>query len=179
MSTSGKNEVTASMDTSSGNNNGLRNGKNRALTPCPGSLVDLTNNSAMSDYAVSMKDDSRPPKAVLKISPSSPPLHPHNQGGREGIGYTIEDIVNNTNIIPAALPSISQFPTLNGYPLIKSPSTMDFGADVSEGDAAVAGGDRRPSNTTTIRPLMLPLSRTPTIQASSQAYTHISSRRRP
>ncbi|KAG0066169.1 hypothetical protein BGZ89_007553 [Linnemannia elongata] len=175
MFTSGKNKVTASMNTGPGNNNRLRTGKNRAPTPYPSSLVDPTEDSAASDYAVSMKDDSYPPKTVLKLSPPSAPLHPHNQGGCGGNGYTIEDIVNNTSISLAALPSISQFPTLDGYPLIKSPSTMDFGVEVSGGDAAAAGGDRRPSNATTIRPLMLPLSRTPTIQATSQAYTHTSS----
>ncbi|KAG0051997.1 hypothetical protein BGZ90_006609 [Linnemannia elongata] len=175
MFTSGKNKVTASMNTGPGNNNRLRTGKNRAPTPYPGSLVDPTEDSAASDYAVSMKDDSYPPKTVLKLSPPSPPLHPHNQGGCGGNGYTIEDIVNNTSISLAALPSISQFPTLDGYPLIKSSSTMDFGAEVSGGDAAAAGGDRRPSNATTIRPLMLPLSRTPTIQTTSQVYTHTSS----
>ncbi|KAF9537967.1 hypothetical protein EC957_007406 [Mortierella hygrophila] len=175
MFTSGKNKVTASTNTSSGNNNYLRTGKNRAPTPYPGSLVDPTEDSVVSDYATSMKDNSHPPKTILEFSPPSPPLHPHNQGGHGRNGYTIEEIVNNTSIPLAVFPSISQFPTLDGYPLIKSSSTMDFGAEVSGSDVAAGGGDRRPSNTTTIRPLMLPMSRTPTIQATSQAYTYTSS----
>ncbi|KAG0288418.1 hypothetical protein BGZ96_007827 [Linnemannia gamsii] len=188
MFTSGKPKVTATTNTSPGNNNTnrRRTGKDRAPTPYPSSLVDPTEDSAVSDYAVSMKDDSRPPfspKTVLRLSPPSP-LLPNSQNGNHvksgsgygGNGYTIEDIVNNTSISLAALPSISQFPTLDGYPLIKSPSTMDFGADVSGGDTATAVAEGlRPSNTASIRPLMLPLSRTPTIQATSQAYTHTSS----
>ncbi|KAG9072697.1 hypothetical protein KI688_000471 [Linnemannia hyalina] len=172
MFTSGKNKVTASMNTSSETNSHLRTGKNRPPTPYPGSLVDQTEDSAVSDYAASMKDDSHTPKTILKFSPPSPPLHPHNQGGHGRNGYTIEEIVNNTIVV---FPSISQFPTLDGYPLIKSSSTMDFGAELSGSDVAAGGGDRRPSNTTTIRPLMLPMSRTPTIQATSQAYTYTSS----
>lgn len=187
MFASGKTKVTATMNTNPGNNNTnrLRTGKDRAPTPYPSSLVDPTEDSAVSDYAVSMEDDPRlpfSPKSVLKLSPPSPPLpnsqngsHDRSGSGYGGNGYTVEDIVNNTNISLAALPSISQFPTLDGYPLIKSPSTMDFGVDVSGGDASAVAEGRRQSNTAAIRPLMLPLSRTPTIQATSQAYTHISS----
>ncbi|KAG0274393.1 hypothetical protein BGZ95_009840, partial [Linnemannia exigua] len=202
MFTSGKNKVTASMNSAPSNNSRIRTGKNRAPTPYPGSLVDPTEDSAVSDYAASMMDDSRAPmslKTVLKLSPPSPPLRQqgsHGKGSSSGVGgtggyddkdsrYDIEDIVNNTSISLAALPSISQFPTLDGYPLIKSPSTMDFAAHNSAnskdgrgggGGGAGGGSDagRRPSNTTTIRPLMLPLSRTPTIQATSQAYTQSS-----
>ncbi|KAF9149015.1 hypothetical protein BG015_009218 [Linnemannia schmuckeri] len=179
--TSGKNKIIANMNTSPGNNNRHRTGKNRVPTPYPSSLVDPTDDYAVSEYAISMMDDSRPPKLVLKLSPPSPPLHHLHQGvgrsGGNGCGgnrYSIEGIANNTNITLAALPCISQFPTLDGYPLIKSPSTMDFGVDVPGGDTTTSdgAGNRRPSNTTTIRPMMLPLSLTPTIQAISPAYTH-------
>ncbi|KAF8942093.1 hypothetical protein BGZ47_006901 [Haplosporangium gracile] len=177
--TLGKNKVTASMTTSPGKVNRLRTGKNRAPTPYPSSLVDPTEDSAVSDYAVSMTDDSHPPKTVLKLSPPSPFLHHlhHSGSGYGGNGYSIEEIVDNTSITLAALPSIFQFPTLDRYPLIKSPSTMDSGIDVPGGDTTAAGdaGDRRPSNIAAIRPMMLPLSRTRTIQATSQAHTYTSS----
>ncbi|KAG0198895.1 hypothetical protein BGX33_012008, partial [Mortierella sp. NVP41] len=191
---SGKNKVTASMNMNSNNNNSISNsrpraGKTRAPTPYPASLADRTEESAVSDYAASMVEDPQQhpfPKTVLRLSPPSPPLHSKSGGeGRSGgSGDSIEEIVDNTNIALAAFPSISQFPTLDGYPLIKSPSTMDLSGGenslaVKGGSSASGGGgngdaDRRPSNATTIRPMVLPLSRTPTVQANSQEYTHSS-----
>ncbi|KAF9924710.1 hypothetical protein FBU30_005380 [Linnemannia zychae] len=182
---SGKNKVTTSMN--SNNSQHRRTDKNRVLTPYPSSLINPTEESVISDYVVSTIEDSHydhqpsSTKTILKVSPPSPPLHPMhphdghtktggNGGGFDGAKYSIKDIINNTKNSLTALPSISQFPTLDGYPLIKSPSTNDLGVETSEGDG------RRPSNTNTIRPPeLLPLSRSPTIQATNQVYTQTSS----
>jgi hypothetical protein len=189
MFTSSKIKVTTSMNSSPSNINRLRTGKNRAPTPYPGSLVDPNEDSAISEYAVSMMDDSCAPispKTILKLSLPSPPLRQQGDHGRSGSsgrdayderpGYTIEDIVDNTSISLATFPSISQIPTLDGYPSIKYSSTIGLAAETSISNKTSAGKGRggdagRPSNKITTRPLMLPLSRTPTIQAASQAYT--------
>ncbi|KAF9583633.1 hypothetical protein BGW38_008988 [Lunasporangiospora selenospora] len=102
---------------------------------------------------------------------------------------SIEDVVSSTGITPPLsshpsplLGSISPFPTLDGYPLLRSPSSilLQDSLSVRIGDGSIRNMSSTEANANTgaasdevsrlSLSMMLPLSRTPTIQQNDHEY---------
>ncbi|KAF9946526.1 hypothetical protein BGZ72_000246 [Mortierella alpina] len=147
----------------------IRSSKDRAPTPYPSSLVDAEESSAISEYPSTNEDSPLAPAFSLTVS------HPRNKE-YSGAGYAYDDVEEDKrevvmNIEEAVESTgISQYPTLDGYPLIKSPSTV--GEDIARSSGrnnSGSGGSGGKSDTLAL-PSMLPLTRTPTIQQADQTY---------
>jgi len=139
-----------------------RPSRERPPTPYPHSLVSKEE-SGLSDDARSVLDMDHVVNSTGIASPPLPPLGLYNHQ------LHMQDPMNQQ--------SISQFPTLDGYPLIKSPSTILIsGGDISPGGSDGTGGKEAeggihwPQEGALVLPAMLPLSRTPTIQNSENEY---------
>ncbi|KAG0043998.1 hypothetical protein BGZ83_010782 [Gryganskiella cystojenkinii] len=152
----------------------MRSSRERAPTPYPQSLMSMEE-SGLSEDARSMLDLDQ---VVHSTGISSPPLYVATGLHNHQLHLQNPYMLNQQQL------SISQFPTLDGYPLIKSPSTIrmstsgggESGLDVNSGGGGSEGTGRHDhpqesSHSTGLAlPTMLPLSRTPTIQNSENEY---------
>ncbi|KAI1313874.1 hypothetical protein EDD11_002445 [Mortierella claussenii] len=154
-----------------------RSSKNRVPTPYPSSPMDDPEDGILSDHTgesmrMALTADG-PLSFTAGASLGAATAYSKGVSGeKRGVdrGELIEEVVSSLNM--ASSPSthqqhlylrqsLSNFPTLNGYPLLKSPSTGAVNALVDEGDS-----EGRHHQHYQHLPLMLPLSRTPTIQHS-------------
>ncbi|KAF9286048.1 hypothetical protein BGZ68_003283 [Mortierella alpina] len=143
--------------------------KDRAPTPYPSSLVDAEDSSAISEHPSTNEDSPVAPAFSMTVS------HPHSKeyGAR---GHPYDDLeedkraalMNTEEAVEST--GISQYPTLDGYPLIKSPSTVGEDIAPSSGRNNSGSGASGGKSDTLALPSMLPLSRTPTIQQRDQPW---------
>ncbi|KAF9115359.1 hypothetical protein BGX27_008128 [Mortierella sp. AM989] len=150
-----------------------RSRKGRAPTPYPSSLADADESGAHSYYTNSaMMDDPYPFQSGRTLSTQRNSYNSFGEKGQRPITetgeYSIEEIVSAMDISTSSSminqQFISQFPTLDGYPLLKSPSTMG-----GDGNSSVGGNSYERSASLNL-PTVLPLSRTHTIQQSEYGY---------
>ncbi|KAG0304078.1 hypothetical protein BGZ98_005955 [Dissophora globulifera] len=101
-----------------------RSGKDRAPTPYPASIVD-GDDGGISDYTGSMVDTAHLFSASTDALPT---LHLKHGKKYEGTAKnrmgkpSTEEVVSGLDIL-LPFESVSRFPTLDGYPLLKSPTT--------------------------------------------------------
>ncbi|KAG0208457.1 hypothetical protein BGX28_000595 [Mortierella sp. GBA30] len=157
----------------------IRFHRERPPTPYPTSFADAEGGSIFSDHAIPTTDDPHPFPVIL-LTPSSPHKTTHcddriRDENDRGL-MSVEEIVDVTEMASPTLPSprqtVSPCLTLNGYPLIKSPSTMALeGGDNStvDGKGRIEASFGRSKKNLALPP-MLPLSRTPTILQSDRDY---------
>ncbi|KAF8940019.1 hypothetical protein BGZ58_008064 [Dissophora ornata] len=149
----------------------IRSSKDRVPTPYPSSLED-GDDCGESASAGSMTEDQSPfPTGSITLSTLHKSFSRKPQEARvETDGrsdYSIEEIIGGMDIATPQQ-AVSRFPTLDGYPLLKSSSTVYIGGG-GEGEATVRRGGRRAATGGELHLLdMLPLSRTPAIQQSGQ-----------
>ncbi|KAG0261589.1 hypothetical protein BG011_000878 [Mortierella polycephala] len=137
----------------------IRSSKDRAPTPYPSSLAD-TEDSAMSEYGVSMMDDHYLfPTTTLTLSP------PFQLAVGKTDEYSIDEIVNATEVATPRQAIFQGFGKDRHPPAI---STSTFPAH-GNGTIKVGDGGARLSENLSL-PMMLPLVRTPTIHQSSHEY---------
>ncbi|KAF9982938.1 hypothetical protein BGZ75_005591 [Mortierella antarctica] len=147
----------------------IRSSKDRAPTPYPSSLVDAEDSPAISEYPSTNEDSPLAPAFTLTVS------HPHSKE-HGASGYRYDDVEEHKRAalmnLEEAVEStgISQYPTLDGYPLIKSPSTVGEDHARSSGRNNSGSGASGGQSDALALPSMLPLSRTPTIQQSDQLW---------
>ncbi|KAF9945833.1 hypothetical protein BGZ70_003539 [Mortierella alpina] len=147
----------------------IRSSKGRAPTPYPSSLADAEDSSAISEYPSTNEDSPVAPAFTLTVSQQH-----SKENGAGGYPYDdgAEDKSASRKNIEEAVEStgISQYPTLDGYPLIKSPSTVGEDIARSSGRNNSGSGASGGRSDTLALPSMLPLSRAPTIQQSDPPW---------
>ncbi|KAF9349002.1 hypothetical protein BGX26_012641 [Mortierella sp. AD094] len=165
--------ATINQETAPSSGEFRRSRQDRAPIPYPSSLADADEFVAHSDYnGYVMMHDLYPFQGGSTLSTQRNVYD--KKGGRSTRGpseYSIEDIVSTMDISSLSSSAnhhqgrhlISQFPTLDGYPLLKSPSMVIMGCERN-------GGNFFESSEGLNLPTMLPLSRTHTIQQSDNEY---------
>ncbi|KAF9188002.1 tRNA modification GTPase gtpbp3, mitochondrial [Haplosporangium sp. Z 11] len=142
----------------------IRSSKDRVPTPYPSSLADA-DDSARSEYAVSMMDDPYPfPTTPLTLSP---PFQ-HTVGKRTYCDRGESSIEETVNATEMATPRQAIFQSFDKDRHPPANPTSTFPAH-SSGMMKVGDGGARLSEDLSL-PMMLPLIRTPTIQQSNHGY---------